>query len=126
MTTISTGSSVSHSQSAESRMQSGRPGRSNGMPTCERHRTPRQLLAGGAGGTRLTPPAGSRAGIGALHVGYYDQAGQLHYAGGVGTGFTQDELRTFRELLAGMASDPPTDLLVAGDPIERSAMWVRP
>jgi bifunctional non-homologous end joining protein LigD len=39
-----------------------------------------------------TPPAGSRSGIGALHVGYYDPPGKLHYAGGVGTGFSNNML----------------------------------
>ena len=29
----------------------------------------------------------SRIGIGAVHVGNYDPAGQLYYAGGVGSGF---------------------------------------
>lgn len=35
----------------------------------------------------FTPPAGSRVGFGALLLGYYD-AGQLRYAGRVGTGFS--------------------------------------
>ena len=35
-----------------------------------------------------TPPGGSRRGIGALAVGFYDPDGNLHYAGQVGTGFT--------------------------------------
>jgi bifunctional non-homologous end joining protein LigD len=52
---------------------------------------------------------GRRAGrIGALLLGYYDDAGQLHYAGNVGTGFTDrmlDELaRTFTPLVR---DDPP-------------------
>jgi len=34
-----------------------------------------------------TEPAGSRTGLGALHLGYYDADGRLQYAGGVGTGF---------------------------------------
>jgi bifunctional non-homologous end joining protein LigD len=52
---------------------------------------------------------GRRAGrIGALLLGYHDDAGQLHYAGNVGTGFTErmlDELaRTFAPL---ERDDPP-------------------
>jgi hypothetical protein len=43
---------------------------------------------------------------------------------GSGRASRTEELRTFRELLAGMAADPPTDLLVATDPIERSVTWV--
>ncbi len=34
-----------------------------------------------------TDPQGSRDGFGALHLGYYDADGALHYAGGCGTGF---------------------------------------
>ena len=40
----------------------------------------------------FTDPEGSRSGIGALLVGYYDRDGQLHFAGKVGTGFTQKTL----------------------------------
>ena len=46
-----------------------------------------------------TPPGGARPGLGSLHVGYYDRDGKLHYAGGVGTGFSEQEL----EYLAGQA-----------------------
>ena len=47
-----------------------------------------------------TPPGGSRTGLGALHLGYYDPEGRLHYAGGVGTGFSDDELARLSERLA--------------------------
>ncbi len=73
-----------------------------------------------------TPPRGSRTGLGALHLGYYDPSGGLHYAGGVGTGFSDDELERLRAKLDARPAAPPTDLLVAGDPIERSISWVRP
>jgi bifunctional non-homologous end joining protein LigD len=73
-----------------------------------------------------TPPGGSRAGLGALHLGYYDPAGRLHYAGGVGSGFSEDELARLRTKLDGLAADPPKGLLVAGDPLDRSIRWVRP
>ena len=46
-----------------------------------------------------TPPGGSRKGIGALHVGYYDPEGRLHYAGGVGSGYSEKELATLRKRL---------------------------
>src|SRR5205823_1914035 len=39
-----------------------------------------------------TPPGGRRTGLGSLHVGYFDPEGRLHYAGGVGTGFSEREL----------------------------------
>lgn len=73
-----------------------------------------------------TPPRGSRTGIGALHVGYYDATGRLHYAGGVGTGFSEDELQRLRARVDELAADPPRDLLVAGDPLDSSIRWVRP
>ncbi len=46
-----------------------------------------ELVVGG-----WTDPAGSRIGLGALLVGYYDDDGQLQYAGKVGTGFDDKEL----------------------------------
>lgn len=73
-----------------------------------------------------TPPHGSRTGIGALHLGYYDKAGGLHYAGGVGTGFSDAELTRLRTKLDVLAASPPNGILVAGDPLERSIRWVRP
>ncbi len=73
-----------------------------------------------------TPPRGSRIGIGSLHVGYYDRAGALHYAGGVGSGFSEEELAGLRGKLDALAADPPKDLLVSDTPVERSIRWVRP
>jgi bifunctional non-homologous end joining protein LigD len=40
-----------------------------------------------------TDPKGSRRYFGSLLLGYYDADGQLYYAGGVGTGFSQERLR---------------------------------
>ena len=40
-----------------------------------------------------TDPKESRVGFGSLLVGYYDKRGNLRYAGGVGTGYTDDLLR---------------------------------
>jgi bifunctional non-homologous end joining protein LigD len=73
-----------------------------------------------------TPPRGSRTGLGALHVGYYDPQHALHYAGGVGTGFSDDELATLRARLDDLADEPPRGLLVAGDPLDKTIHWVRP
>ncbi len=73
-----------------------------------------------------TPPAGSRVGIGALHVGYFDPDGQLHYAGGVGTGFSDRELAALRKRLGPQTSEPPAGMLVAGDPLDPAITWVRP
>src|SRR6185295_3461706 len=66
-----------------------------------------------------TPPGGKRPALGSLHVGYYDPEHRLHYAGGVGTGFTEQELRSLREKLEPMAADQPSGLLVSGDPLGR-------
>ncbi len=73
-----------------------------------------------------TPPRGSRTGIGSLHLGYYDPNGGLHYAGGVGSGFSDAELARIRAKLDAIATDPPKDLLVAGDPLTGRSRWVRP
>ena len=53
-----------------------------------------ELVIGG-----FTDPEGSREGIGALLMGYYDDAGHLIYAGKVGTGFTQASARELRTTL---------------------------
>jgi bifunctional non-homologous end joining protein LigD len=73
-----------------------------------------------------TPPGGSRTGLGSLHLGYYDAAGGLHYAGGVGSGFSDDELERLSESLGKLASDPPRSLLAAGDPLPKDIHWVKP
>src|ERR1700712_3438095 len=51
-----------------------------------------------------TPPGGSRRGIGGLALGFYDQIGQLHYAGVVGTGFSDRELLDYSVIGEAMAS----------------------
>jgi bifunctional non-homologous end joining protein LigD len=52
------------------------------------------------------PGAGARSGrLGALLVGYYDDAGELRFAGRVGSGFRDAELDTLAELLAPLATD---------------------
>lgn len=73
-----------------------------------------------------TPPGGSRTGLGSLQLGYYDPQGKLHYAGGVGTGFSDDELGRLSSRLAELASDPPKALVMAGDPLPKTINWVRP
>jgi bifunctional non-homologous end joining protein LigD len=73
-----------------------------------------------------TPPGGSRTGLGALHLGYYDTQGKLHYAGGVGTGFSDDELAQLSRRLGELAVGPPKALIFAGEPLPRNISWVRP
>jgi bifunctional non-homologous end joining protein LigD len=73
-----------------------------------------------------TPPRGSRTGLGSLHLGYYDADHRLHYAGGVGTGFSDDELARLSERLGTLAVKSPPRLMVAGDPLDKSIRWVKP
>ena len=73
-----------------------------------------------------TEPEGSRTGLGSLHLGYHDPAGNLHYAGGVGSGFSDDTLTMLRDRLAGLGAAPPRRLMVAGEDLERTIHWVRP
>ncbi|HEX6161657.1 MAG TPA: non-homologous end-joining DNA ligase, partial [Thermoanaerobaculia bacterium] len=61
--------------------------------------------------------------IGSLHLGYFDDAGQLRYAGKVGTGFSSKLRGWFRtELQKDVVDKPP----VAGAPRMKNAIWVRP
>ena len=70
-----------------------------------------------------TDPAGSRIGLGALLVGYYE-GGDLVYAGKVGTGFSNATLQALRQKLGTLrtAGSPFT----RGRTTERGAHWVRP
>jgi DNA ligase D-like protein (predicted ligase) len=54
-----------------------------------------------------TDPQGSRQGLGALLLGYYDSDGQLNYAGKVGTGFSESVLRQLHSTLSRLARDSP-------------------
>ena len=73
-----------------------------------------------------TPPAGQRTGLGSLHVGFHDGAGVLHYAGGVGTGFTDGELARLSALLKPLAASKPPGLVESGEALDRAIRWVRP
>ena len=62
-----------------------------------------EFLIGG-----YTDPQGSRSQFGALLLGYYDQAGQLVYAGKVGTGFSETTLASLGRSLSEIERhDPP-------------------
>ena len=72
----------------------------------------------------FTDPRGSRAGFGALLLGYYDPARQLVYAGKVGTGFSQRTLDSLHATLAGLEQDrPPFD---RGKLPRSGVHWVQP
>ena len=73
-----------------------------------------------------TPPGGSRQGIGALAIGYYDEGGRLHFAGQVGTGFSDKELIALRAQVQEMSEARPPALLLAGDIPDRQIRWVTP
>lgn len=73
-----------------------------------------------------TPPAGSRTGIGALQVGYFDAGGMIHDAGAVGTGFSDQVLDGLRARLEPMKAAAPRGLLWRGEKPDRSIRWVLP
>ncbi|HEY1641708.1 MAG TPA: non-homologous end-joining DNA ligase [Streptosporangiaceae bacterium] len=54
-----------------------------------------------------TDPQGTRTGLGALLIGYYDPDGQLAYAGKVGTGFDEATLASLSTALAGAERRTP-------------------
>lgn len=74
-----------------------------------------------------TEPTNSRAGFGALLLGYYNKAGDLIYSGKVGTGFTEKTLRSLFERLAPLerADSPFADMTRKVGPA-RKAHWVEP
>jgi DNA ligase D-like protein (predicted ligase) len=76
-----------------------------------------ELVIGG-----YTAPKGSRTDLGALLVGYYD-AGELRYAGKVGTGFTRATLADLAQRLEPLRRDGSP---FAEEVRERSATWVEP
>jgi bifunctional non-homologous end joining protein LigD len=78
-------------------------------------------------------PAGSRAYIGALLLGYYDTTGRLLYAGRAGTGLSGAELKRLYALLTPLqvqkmpVAVPPPPESRFGSPLQLSKVhWVRP
>lgn len=70
-----------------------------------------------------TDPQGSRAGLGALLVGYHDDSGALRYAGRVGTGFDEARLGELSALLGsrGRSTSP-----FSAAPEGSGVHWVTP
>ena len=96
-----------------------RPGRTTGWlkSKCVQRQ---ELIIGG-----FTDPAGSRAGIGALLIGFREGKA-LRFAGKVGTGFTQASARALRgQLDAIEIEDCPFATRPPGQ-LGRTAHWVRP
>lgn len=71
----------------------------------------------------FTDPKGSRSGFGALLLGVHDVAGELRYAGNVGTGFSAQALKALSERLDGLVSHTPP---FADLPAGVSGHWVKP
>jgi bifunctional non-homologous end joining protein LigD len=71
-----------------------------------------------------TDPQGSRQGLGALLVGYYDADGRLTYAGKVGTGFSTASLRGLHESLSALERD--TSPFAVGKPPRAGVHWAEP
>lgn len=89
-------------------------------------RQQQELVVGG-----WVPGEGSRSGrIGAILLGYHDEpgvGGPLRFAGRVGTGFTDAELRRLEGLLAPLATDAcPFDPPPPPAELRRGPRWVRP
>jgi bifunctional non-homologous end joining protein LigD len=75
------------------------------------------------GGFTLSSDGGAT--IGALHVGYYDDDGELVYAGKVGSGFNQRTLRDLQHRLeARLRKTSPFDDVPAE--LRKGAKWVEP
>jgi bifunctional non-homologous end joining protein LigD len=72
----------------------------------------------------FTDPQGSRAGFGALLIGYYDEHGRLVYAGKVGTGFDQATLASLRDALD--AIEQPEPAFGRGKLPRAGVHWVQP
>lgn len=69
-------------------------------------------------------PEGSRVGIGALLLGYYDESGELVYAGKVGTGFTEEVLRELHRMLS--EREISRSACTRGRLPRRGVHWARP
>lgn len=79
-----------------------------------------ELVIGG-----FTDPQGSRIGFGALLLGYFDNHGNLHYAGKVGTGFDDQLLAKLSAHLKRL--EIKRNPFTAGEEIpEKNVHWVRP
>lgn len=77
-----------------------------------------ELVIGG-----YTGPQGARSHFGALLVGYYD-GGELHYAGKVGTGYSE---RTLKELMAETKPiEQPESPFAGKPPLRKNVHWLKP
>jgi bifunctional non-homologous end joining protein LigD len=80
-----------------------------------------ELVIGG-----FTDPEGSRAGLGALLLGYYNDDAQLVFAGKVGTGFTHQSAIDLRQTLDRLERRTSPYAVPPPRPIAKRAHWVTP
>lgn len=69
-----------------------------------------------------TSPQGSRIGFGAILIGYYEK-GKLHYAGKVGTGYTE---RFLADLYSKLKKIQTKNSPFSSEIKEKNAIWVKP
>ncbi|MBI3461680.1 MAG: DNA ligase D [Planctomycetes bacterium] len=74
----------------------------------------------------FTDPSGSRHGLGALLVGYFDHGGELKYAGKVGTGFSEQALFELRRRLDALEQDGSPFTNLSRRDAGRGTHWVQP
>ena len=74
----------------------------------------------------FSDPAGSRAGLGALLLGVYDDRKQLHYSGRVGTGFNEKTLRELRGRLDQLTQNLPPFAKAPSGREAKGVHWVKP
>jgi len=74
----------------------------------------------------FTAPEGSRTGLGALMLAYYDEGGELRFAGKVGTGFSVESLARLSKLLAGKQIAKPSVTDPPSGAAWRNATWTKP
>jgi bifunctional non-homologous end joining protein LigD len=104
---------------AKRRASRYQPGRRSRDWLKVKHRRRQELVVGGW----LEGQGARRATVGALLVGHWDDAGELRYAGRVGSGFSARDLDLWHSLLAERAVDTRT---FAPGPVPREAHFVRP
>ena len=96
------------------------PGRSDAWRKIKCSRRQEFVIGG------FTDPQGSRAGLGALLLGYYTADGRLAFAGRVGTGFSHRVAIDLRERLDRLAQQAPAFSPAPAGPLRRTAHWVKP
>lgn len=74
----------------------------------------------------FTDPEGSREGIGALLIGYYDAGGALVFAGKVGTGFSVATARDLRKRLGAISRERSPFTPAPTGALAKRAHWVAP